>query len=69
MPVLAGLPEPLALLEVGASAGLCLLPDFYAYDWSRQPEDRSPKHKARRTGPRGTEGRDPGHLPLLMATR
>jgi hypothetical protein len=27
LPVLAGLPEPLALLEVGASAGLCLLPD------------------------------------------
>ena len=31
--VLAGLPPPLALLEVGASAGLCLLPDFYAYDY------------------------------------
>jgi hypothetical protein len=33
LPVLAGLPEPLALVEVGASAGLCLLPDFYAYDY------------------------------------
>jgi len=33
LPVLTGLPEPLALLEVGASAGLCLLPDFYAYDY------------------------------------
>ena len=33
LPVLAGLPEPLALLEVGASAGLCLLPDFYGYDY------------------------------------
>ena len=33
LPVLAGLPQPLALLEVGASAGLCLLPDFYAYDY------------------------------------
>jgi hypothetical protein len=33
LPVLAGLPEPMALLEVGASAGLCLLPDFYAYDY------------------------------------
>ena len=31
LPVLAGLPQPLALLEVGASAGLCLLPDYYAY--------------------------------------
>jgi hypothetical protein len=33
LPVLAELPEPLALVEVGASAGLCLLPDFYAYDY------------------------------------
>jgi hypothetical protein len=33
LPVLAQLPQPLALIEVGASAGLCLLPDFYAYDY------------------------------------
>ena len=31
LPVLAALPQPLALLEVGAAAGLCLLPDRYAY--------------------------------------
>jgi len=31
LPVLARLQQPLALLEVGASAGLCLLPDHYAY--------------------------------------
>lgn len=31
LPVLVGLPQPLALLEVGASAGLCLYPDRYAY--------------------------------------
>jgi hypothetical protein len=31
LPVLAGLPQPLALLEVGASAGLCLYPDRYTY--------------------------------------
>ncbi|MFB9234462.1 DUF2332 domain-containing protein [Plantactinospora siamensis] len=31
LPALAGLPQPLALLEVGASAGLCLYPDRYAY--------------------------------------
>jgi hypothetical protein len=31
MPVLATLPQPLALLEVGASAGLCLYPDQYGY--------------------------------------
>jgi hypothetical protein len=33
LPVLANLPQPLALLEVGASAGLCLQPDRYAYDY------------------------------------
>ena len=31
LPVLAGLPQPLALLEVGAAAGLCLYPDEYQY--------------------------------------
>lgn len=31
LPVLARLPQPLALLEVGASAGLCLFPDAYRY--------------------------------------
>ncbi|TNH26254.1 DUF2332 domain-containing protein [Micromonospora orduensis] len=31
LPVLATLPQPLALVEVGASAGLCLYPDRYAY--------------------------------------
>jgi hypothetical protein len=33
LPALAQLPQPLALLEVGASAGLCLLPDLYGYDY------------------------------------
>lgn len=31
LPFLAGLPQPLALIEVGAAAGLCLLPDLYSY--------------------------------------
>jgi hypothetical protein len=33
LPVFARLPQPLALVEVGASAGLCLLPDLYGYDY------------------------------------
>ncbi|MBV8409345.1 MAG: DUF2332 domain-containing protein [Alphaproteobacteria bacterium] len=31
LPLLACLPQPIALIEVGASAGLCLLPDRYRY--------------------------------------
>ena len=34
LPLLAALPGPLALLEVGASAGLCLYPDRYSYRYS-----------------------------------
>lgn len=33
LPVLSCLPQPLALLEVGTSAGLCLLADRYGYDY------------------------------------
>ena len=34
MPVLARLPQPIALFEIGASAGLCLYPDRYGYDYA-----------------------------------
>jgi hypothetical protein len=33
LPLLAALPQPLALLEVGASAGLCLYPDKFSYQY------------------------------------
>ena len=36
LPVLAALPQPLALLDVGASAGLCLYPDRYSYRYGDQ---------------------------------
>jgi hypothetical protein len=45
LPVLARLPQPLALIEVGASAGLCLLPELYGYDYGRRvllPADSAP---------------------------
>jgi hypothetical protein len=34
LPALAQLPQPLALIEAGASAGLTLLPDRYSYDYA-----------------------------------
>lgn len=45
LPLLAALPQPLALLEVGASAGLCLYPDRYSYqygDHARLDPDSGP---------------------------
>jgi hypothetical protein len=42
LPVLTGIPGPLALIEVGASAGLCLYPDRYSYRYGTRrldPED------------------------------
>ncbi|MFJ6137621.1 DUF2332 domain-containing protein [Kitasatospora sp. NPDC092286] len=38
LPLLAALPQPLALIEVGASAGLCLYPDRYRYRYDGRPE-------------------------------
>ena len=35
LPVLSQIPGPIALIEVGASAGLCLLPDAYGYAWGQ----------------------------------
>jgi hypothetical protein len=55
LPVLAALPQPLALIEVGASAGLCLLLDRYGYDYGHAriaPADpRAPTFRCAVTGP------------------
>ena len=39
LPALALIPGPLALLEVGASAGLCLFPDRYSYSYDSDSPD------------------------------
>lgn len=46
LPVLARLSQPLAILEVGASAGLCLLLDRYGYDYGRQRIVAPPQTRA-----------------------
>jgi hypothetical protein len=55
LPLLAALPQPLALIEVGASAGLCLLPDRYGYDWGHArlapPSPDAPVFNCAVTGP------------------
>ncbi|MBA2896847.1 hypothetical protein HNR30_008238 [Nonomuraea soli] len=54
-PILASIPGPLALIEVGASAGLCLFPDRYRYSYDQGealgPQDSPVVLECRTTGP------------------
>jgi hypothetical protein len=55
LPALAQLPQPLALIEIGASAGLTLLPDRYSYDYGDRQvagtDPDAPVFRCRALGP------------------
>jgi hypothetical protein len=54
LPALAQLPPPLALIEVGASAGLTLLVDRYSYDYAgHRIAGQDPRAPVLRCEPRG----------------
>jgi hypothetical protein len=63
LPALAALPEPLALIEVGASAGLTLLPDHYSYDYAGHrvagTDQQAPVLRCEPRGPVPLPGRVP----------
>jgi hypothetical protein len=63
LPALAQLPQPLALIEVGASAGLTLLTDRYNYDYDGHPiaglDPRAPTLRCTPRGPVPLPGRVP----------
>jgi len=63
LPALAQLPEPLALIEVGASAGLTLLFDRYSYDYGGYqlagPDPDAPVLRCSVTGPAPLPARMP----------
>jgi len=56
LPLVASLPQPLALIEVGASAGLCLYPDKFSYRYGDLPAidpagGSGPQLRCRTSGP------------------
>ena len=69
-PVLASLPQPVALLELGASAGLCLLPDRYAYRLDDRPVRLGTTYPGAPELPCRVTGAAPGDpLDLVLAGR
>ena len=63
LPALAQLPQPLALIEVGASAGLTLLVDRYSYDYAGHRiaglDPQAPTLRCAPDGPVPLPGRPP----------
>lgn len=66
LPLLAALPQPLALLEVGASAGLCLLVDRYRYDYGRGIVGQENSPVLLHCEPRGSSTPMPNGLPEVV---
>ena len=56
VPVFAGLDGPLALIEVGASAGLCLYPDRWGYAWTFPGRADGHRRAGAAAGVRGHRG-------------
>lgn len=56
LPLLAALPQPLALLEVGTSAGLCLYPDRYSYRYGTLPQLDPPDGPSKAVAVCATDG-------------
>jgi hypothetical protein len=67
LPLLARLPQPIALIEVGASAGLCLLPDRYRYAFDGREVGAGEAACGAPIFPCRTEGAVPvpGRLPVV----
>ena len=65
LPVLSTLPGPLTLVEVGASAGLCLYPDRYGYRYDDGPRLGPPSTVELRCRTTGT-GPVPAGVPQVV---
>jgi hypothetical protein len=64
LPALAAIPGPLALIEVGASAGLCLHPDEYSYRYSQADGGQRMLHPATGASPVVLDCETSGPVPL-----